>query len=147
MTDSTDASAALEAVQAARAKLVAASDAPPARHFAFAGLMGALVAAPGIPLPERFAVFVLILVGVALVVQWDKRRTGMFINGYRAGKTRMATAVVLLVCLSLYAVSSWWSLTRQEVWPCFALGVVALIPAYFGSQWWCRIFRREMAEL
>lgn len=136
---------ALAAIDRSRAQLVAASDTPPLRHLAFAALMGTLVAAPAIPVaPLRMGVFALLLVGVALIVQWDRRRTGMFVNGYRAGATRWVTFAILAVCLGLYGVSNWLALGRHLVWPSLALGIAATAIAYMGSLWWCRVFRREM---
>lgn len=135
---------ALAFINESRVKLVAASETPPLRHGTFAGLMGGLVAAPVLPVVLRGLAFVLLMLGVVLIVQWDRRRMGMFINGYRAGATRWVTCAMLAVILPLYVVSDWLAVARGAVWVPVTLGIVAAAIAYAGSLWWCRVFRREM---
>ncbi len=146
MIDSLEAADALSAIRTSRRRLVSASDTPPSRHLAFAALMGTLVAAPAVPLPWRFGVMVAIFVGVALVIRWDRRRTGMFINGYRAGRTRKVTFAMLAFSLGLYGVSVWMADGRHMIWPSLVLGSIATIGCWFGSRFWCIVFEREMTD-
>ncbi|MFX4721701.1 hypothetical protein ABTB22_19965, partial [Acinetobacter baumannii] len=78
-----EAHAALAAKQAAERSIAQLSLCPPWRHAAFAGIMAALVVSPALPLQWRFADVALALLAVALVARSDRRRLGMFINGYR----------------------------------------------------------------
>lgn len=48
---STEAAEALAAMRASQARLAVAADCPPARHLAFAGLMGGIIATPALPFP------------------------------------------------------------------------------------------------
>ncbi|WP_375395046.1 hypothetical protein [uncultured Sphingomonas sp.] len=144
MIDSVEAVDALATIRASRIQLVTASDTPPLRHLAFAGLMGTLVACPAVMLPWRFGVLFGILIGIALVVRWDRRRTGMFINGYRAGRTRKVTFAMLAFSLGLYAISVWLADGRHMIWPSLVLGCVATVACWFGSRYWCSVFEREM---
>lgn len=146
MTNSNDAAAALDAMQATRMKLAAASDAPPSRHLAFAALEAALVAAPALPFLVRIVVIVCALAAIPAIIRWDRRRTGMFISGYRAGRTRRVLAVLLLAILSLYLLSTWLAFDRHSVWGPLALAALTGVVAYFGSIWWCRVFRQEMMD-
>lgn len=135
---------ALAFIEQSRVRLAAASDVPPARHAAFAGLMGALVASTAVPLPLRFAVLVGIFAAIAWIIRWDRKRMGMFINGYRAGKTRRVTGALLLAILTLHVLGLWLAAERGWGWAPVPLGVIAAGLAYAGSLWWCRVFRREM---
>lgn len=145
MDYSSDAAAdALAGIERSRALLVNAADAPPRRHAAFAAIMGCYVATPALPLMERALASTLLIVAVVLVIQWDRRRTGMFISGYRAGRTRRVTALMLAVILALFGLSTWLALDRHSTLGPVLLGVAAAIVAYAGSMWWCRVFRREM---
>ena len=108
--------------------------------------MGTLVGCPAVPLPWRFGVMAAILCGVALVIRWDRRRTGMFVNGYRAGRTRKVTLAALAFCLSLYGISVWFADGRHMIWPSLALGLTALVVAWLASRYWCAIFEREMTS-
>ena len=109
-----EAAAALSAMQASRDNLaaIAAASCPPARHLAFAGLMGGMVASQAAPGSLVMVCEALLLVGVALVVMWDRRRTGMFINGYRAGPTRPLTLSLLAFTLSTLALCDWLKFER-----------------------------------
>ena len=51
--------------------------------------------------PLRYVVMAAVLCAVALVVRWDRRRTGMFVNGYRAGRTRVVTVALLIAMPAL----------------------------------------------
>ena len=144
MIDATEAADALATIRASRSDLVTAAVTPPSRHLAFAALMGTLVACPAVPLPWRFGILALLMIGVALVIRWDRRRTGMFINGYRAGRTRKVTFAMLAFCLSLYGISVWLADVRHMILPSLVLGLIALAVSGFGSRYWCSVFEREM---
>jgi hypothetical protein len=143
-TEAPSAAEALAFIDQSRAKLAAASETPVSRHLAFAGLIALLFASPVLPLEWRFVALLVPLVGVALIVRWDRRRMGMFINGYRAGRTRWVALPVLVVIEALYALSYWLVVERHTNWAAAPLAVVATVVAYVGSVWWCDVFRREM---
>jgi hypothetical protein len=141
---SVEAAEALAAMRASQARLALAANCPPQRHFAFAVLLGGLVATPALrPFYALLAEGVL-LIGIAVLVRWDRRRTGMFINGYRAGRTRPLTFLLLAVVLALYAAGFWLSRGRGLWWGPLATGAVAAAIAFQASVVWKRIFRREM---
>ncbi len=145
MEQSSEAAAqALAFIEQSRVRLAAASETPPSRHLAFAALMGALVASPAAPFPFRIVILVGIFAAIAWIIRWDRRRMGMFVNGYRAGKTRRVTAALLLAILPLHMIGLWLALDRGVAWAPLPLGLVAMALAYGGSIWWCRVFRREM---
>ena len=89
MTFEQEARAALDAKAAAERQLAKAADCPPWRHALFGIVMAGLVATPALPLPLRLGALALILIMIAVIVQMDRRRMGMFVNGYRRGKTRI----------------------------------------------------------
>ena len=141
---SQDAAEALKAMHASQSRLAAAADCPPQRHLAFGVLMGCLVATPALPTVYALLVEAAVLIGIALVVRWDRRRTGMFINGYRAGRTRPLTFAMLAVILSLYTASYWLAHARGVTWAPIALGLLAAAGGFYGSMLWQRAFRREL---
>gem|GEM_PF-194954 len=141
---STDAAEALAAMHASQARLAAAANCPPERHLAFAGLLGGLVATPALPATWSLVAEGVILLGIVLVVRWDRRRTGMFINGYRSGRTRPVSFAMLAVFLVLYSASMWLARERGIHWAPLPLGAVAAAVGYYASILWQRTFRREM---
>lgn len=142
--DSTDAAQSLAAMQDAKIRLAAAADCPPWRHLAFAAIMGALVANPIVPLPWRFVVLTFVFVAIALIVRWDRQRTGMFLNGYRRGATRPITFGMLAIVLACMAGSTYFALNRHDDGSAGLFAIIATIVSYFGSVLWQRRFRREM---
>jgi hypothetical protein len=141
---SAEAAEALSAMRASQARLALAADCPPARHLAFAGLMGGIIATPALPFPYAILAEGVLLLGVGLVVRWDRRRTGMFINGYRAGRTRPLTFLMLAVVLVLYMTGFWLVRERGIWWAPLATGAIAAGAGYYMSILWQRVFRREM---
>ena len=141
---SAEAAEALSAMRASQARLALAAGCPPARHLAFAGLMGGIIATPALPFPYAILAEGVLLLGVGLVVRWDRRRTGMFINGYRAGRTRPLTFLMLAVVLVLYMTGFWLARDRGIWWAPLATGAIAAGASYYMSILWQRVFRREM---
>lgn len=141
---STEAAEALAAMRASQARLAQAADCPPERHLAFGALMGGIIATPALPFPYAILAEGLLLFGVGLVVRWDRRRTGMFINGYRRGRTRPLTFLLLAVVLVLYMTGFWLARDRGIWWAPLATGTVAAAAGYYFSTLWQRVFRREM---
>jgi len=142
--NSESAAEALAFIEQSRTRLAAASDVPPLRHAVFAAMMGTPVASSAAPFPLRIALMVGLFAGIAWVVRWDRRRTGMFVNGYRAGRTRWVALTLLAVILPIHVAGVWLATERGIGWAPLALGVLAAAIAYAGSLWWCRVFRREM---
>src|SRR5579859_2493670 len=112
MTPTSDADAALAAMRESRERLAQAVDCPPERHLVFALLLGGLVAGQAAPPLGAIAIECLLLAGVLAVIAWDRRRTGMFINGYRAGRTRYVTLALLLFALAALALTLWLKVDR-----------------------------------
>ncbi|MBS0411164.1 MAG: hypothetical protein JSR86_14695 [Proteobacteria bacterium] len=142
-----EAAEALEAMRRSRAELAAAANCPPVRHLAFAGLLGGIIAGQAAPLPWPLLIEAAMLAGVGLVAIWDRRRTGMFINGYRAGRTRPLTFTLLGVTLGLMALALWLKDEVGIAWAPIACGAAASVIAYFASAWWQKIYRRELEGL
>jgi len=139
-----DARIALAAKGAAEQDLARLALCPPWRHAVFAAVMAALVATPAFVLSVRLAMLALILVSIGLIVRSDKRRLGVFINGYRRGKTRLVTFPMLAVVLVLYAASFHFGVTRNMPAISVALAAISFVVAYIGSVIWQRVFVHEL---
>ncbi|HEY5253075.1 MAG TPA: hypothetical protein VIJ53_00390 [Acidobacteriaceae bacterium] len=140
-----DAILALAAKVEVEENLASLANCPPLRHAAFAAIVAALVATPTLPLPMRFVALALIFAGIFLIVQWDKRRLGVFINGYRRGKTRMIAFPLVAIILGLYSASYYFSMSQKEPGISIALAAAAFLIAYLGSMLWQRVFVSELS--
>ena len=138
-----EARSALDAMGTAERKLALAAACPPWRHAAFGVLMAALVAAPAVAMPARLAVPALALFAVMAIVQSDRRRTGMFINGYRRGKTLWLTLGLLVVIVGLVMLSIRAG-DRGETVMVVLISAIAFLVSVGASIAWQRIFLREM---
>lgn len=135
---------ALAAKGAAEQNLARLSLCPPWRHAAFAAVVAALVASPAVSLPLRFGVIALVFVAIALIVQSDRRRLGVFINGYRRGRTRLVTFPMLAVILALYAGSFYFGDTMGRPAISLAFAAISFAVGYAGSVIWQKVFVREL---
>lgn len=139
-----EARAALEAMRSTQAQLASLADCPPWRHAAFGAVMGLLVLSMAFSQPLQAAMFVVAMAGVALIARNDRKRYGVFVNGYRAGATLPLTLGLLASMLGLIALQVWLKQAGAEVWWGVAVGAVAFGIGVGASLWWNRIFRREM---
>ena len=110
----------------------------------FALLLGGLVAGQAAPPLGAIAIESLLLVGVLAVIAWDRRRTGMFVNGYRAGRTRYVTLALLAFALAALALTLWLKVDRGVAWAPLAGGALVALVAYPASAIWQRIYLREL---
>jgi hypothetical protein len=117
---------------------------PPLRHAAFAATVAALVALPVLPLPFRLAALPYVFLSIFLIVRWDKRRLGVFMNGYRRGKTRIVTFPMLALILGLYFASYYVSLSHRKPVIILALAATAFLVGYLGSTLWQCVFVGEL---
>jgi hypothetical protein len=139
-----EARAALDKVGATRAQIAAMGLCPPWRHAAFGLVMGLLILGVGFPLAMQVACMVLAMGLLVVIVVYDRRRYGMFINGYRKGATRPVTAALLAAMMALMFVQIGLREQGAEPWVPFAVAGVAFLVAVAGSVWWNRVFRREL---
>jgi hypothetical protein len=142
--DHSEVLSALDAKRAAEVQMARAATCPPWRHALFGLLMGGLVASPAFEMTTRITILVVILCCIPVIIQSDRKRMGMFINGYRRGKTRIVALGVLAVVLGLYAISVVRGLDHHDHIAPLLLGAVAVVVATLGSILWQRVFVREM---
>jgi len=135
---------ALDAKHLAEAQMAKAATCPPWRHALFGLMMGGLVASPAFETTIRFAILAGLLCLIPMIIHSDRKRMGMFINGYRRGKTRIVAIGVLIVELSLYAVSVVRGFDHHDHVTPLLLGIAGVLIGTIGSVIWQRVFVREM---
>ncbi|MDP9086044.1 MAG: hypothetical protein M3N02_04660 [Pseudomonadota bacterium] len=144
MTIIDEAVAALDAKKSAERQLAYAAECPPWRHAIFGLLMGFLVSTPAFPFEVRMVILAVILAGIGLIIRSDRKRMGMFINGYRRGRTRLITFPMLAIVLLLYAYSCYLGLDRGDTVTPLFLALAAFAVSVIGSIIWQRVFVSEL---
>jgi hypothetical protein len=134
----------LEAKRAAEAQMATAATCPPWRHAIFGLMMGGLIASPAVDYPLRFAILAGLLCLVPIIIRSDRKRTGMFINGYRRGKTRIVVFGILVIELGLYTIGLVRSIDHGDHLTPLLLGAAGVVIGIVGSILWQRVFVREM---
>jgi hypothetical protein len=135
---------ALDAKRHAEAQMARAATCPPWRHAVFGLMMGALIASFAFEFVIRTAILVIVLACIPLIVRSDRKRMGMFINGYRRGKTRWVAFGILAVWIPIYAISVHYALDRHNHVVPLMLGLLGFVLGTAGSVLWQRVFVREM---
>lgn len=96
-----EARAALDAMGSANAGLADAMACPPWRHAAFGVLMASLVLAVTVPSAWFLPIQIVSLAGLILLLRHDRARYGVFVNGYRRGRTLPVTLALLAAELGI----------------------------------------------
>ncbi len=143
MTDPTpeEAQAALASLEQSRARLAREMEVPFLRHLAFAAIVAIMVLAVGLRALQGLAP--LGVVGLVLLIQWDRRRYGVFINGYRRGATLPLTLGLFLFMVAAMS-ASLWGREHGHPWIGFASAGASFLVALGASYGWHAIYRREM---
>lgn len=125
-----------------RARMVARAASPPWYAPLYGLCCGGLVAS--LALPDWYAVtgaVASLLSAILLYVVWS-RRSGLRVNGYRSGRTRRATAALLVAYLAACRVALSW----RETWVPLVAGSVLAVVAALGSRAWDRAWRADIAD-
>lgn len=141
---SSDPQAALDLISDANRKLAQRAKAPGWYHYAKGLLVGGLLAVQAAPIPWVIGFYVLYLVGLGLLVRAYRRKTGMWIPGYRAGRTRWVAfgLAALLAVIFLGAIVIHRRTGSEAIY--FAGGAVLAVMVTIGGYVWEAAFRRDL---
>lgn len=145
--DPDDALAALERIKEVQRDLaLKATNCPLWRHAAFAAIMAMLVFSQGfgprLQIPAALAALVAI---VGLSVD-DRRRYGLFINGYRRGRTLPVSLTLVAALLGAGALEIWARVEGAPLLLKLGISVGAFVAALGASVAWNRAYRRELTD-
>ena len=144
--DSADAARMLAELDTARSELARRAVAPVWYHPALGLQIGGLVAVQGQPFVILYPYYVLFGLGLWGLVTAYKRRTGMWINGYRPGRTRWVAMglAVLVAAVMLGSVI----LMRTFGWTAAPLigGAIAAVITTAAGFLWEAAFRRDLKD-
>ncbi|MEO6387409.1 MAG: hypothetical protein ABIT16_02965 [Croceibacterium sp.] len=146
MMNSDDARDALAAVDRTRADLASLGLCPPWRHGAFGLVMGMVVLGQGVHAPWMWWLFGASLAGAVVIALHDRRKYGVFVNGYRRGRTRIVALGLVAAMFVAMALEVWLREIGEPLVLRLALAAVFGGVAIWFSVVWNRTFRREMLD-
>jgi hypothetical protein len=145
MTNQQDAAEALAAMRQARIRANTIRRLPFAYHFAFGALMAGFVAAPS--LGQGFVGFaspLLILLSVVLY-HWQRRATGRWLNGFRAGRTLPVTILTITALCVLIFISNPGTLPTFSLITPLQGAAIAFVLGTLLDWAWMRVYDREQS--
>ncbi|MFY8208724.1 MAG: hypothetical protein ACOVOE_05215 [Caulobacter sp.] len=146
MTRDEDALRMLAEVEAANADLAERAKAPVWYHPALGLLIGALIAVQGQPTPILAAVYAACIVGMVVLVRAYKRHTGLWIGGYRAGRTRWV-ALGLATLVTIGGVIAVWLLRERGLTAApLVFGAIVAVIVTIGGFVWEAAFRADLRD-
>jgi hypothetical protein len=137
---------ALAGVEGAQARLAGAVECPPWRHAAFGAVMATLVGGAALPLVFQMTATAIAMAAIAWLARDDRRRTGVFVNGYRKGATRGVALTLLGVTLVLMVAELHLRETGGAVLSRVAIALIAGVFATVASVVWQRAYVRELTR-
>jgi hypothetical protein len=105
---------------------------------------GLLVAGGGLPQPWGSLLVGFSLLGIALLYLRWQQMTGLSVNGYRAGTTRVIAIGLAVAFVSLMLAGLALRAQFGFIWAPILCGAVAGIIAFFASAAWDRAWQREL---
>jgi len=146
MTDALSASQALEEARAARVQVAARLDCPAHMHALVALLMAVMVASQSLPEPLNLFAIAPSLCALVLLVAYQRRRFGFFVNGYRRGRTRWVAISLLLFVEAVLFGSIWLKESWRLALVPLAGGVVVFPVTLFASYRWQAAYKADLAQ-
>jgi hypothetical protein len=120
---------------------------PPARYHLALGLMvGGVVALREGPLLWTLAALPLYGVGLMMLVRVKRDRMGMFVNGYRRGRTRWVAIGALTLFLSIMLLAAYAEI-ELRIWGAYLIAGAAIAAIFtVAGPLWLRAYRRDLGE-
>lgn len=145
MTSELEPRDALALARNARERVAARAAASPGWYGPLYGLLcGLLVAGGGLPQPLGGLLVGLSLLGIALLYRRWQLATGLSVNGYRAGTTRLIAIALAVAFVALMLAGLALRERLGLIWAPVVCGAAAALIATFGSAAWDRAWQREL---
>ena len=135
---------ALNQIAAANREMADRVKAPGWYNWSLALGVGGLLAVQEAPLPFIFGYEVAFLIGIAILVRAYRRRSGVWIPGYRAGRTRWVAIGGALVYAVLFMGSVWLYREMGIRGACIVGGIVLAGLARMHCYIWEKAYRRDL---
>jgi hypothetical protein len=134
----------LELIEAANRRMAERAKAPAWYHWALGLMIGGLCAVQAAGLPWIIVAYVVFLAGFAYLIRAYRRHTGMWIPGYRAGRTRWVAFGSAAIVAVVFLASAWMARrTGQMGWYLGGGALIAILATARGYAWE-KAYRRDL---
>lgn len=82
--------------------------------------------------------------GVSALMTWYRRRTGFWVGGLRAGRTRRAIGAWLALYVVVVLAAVWLQNSHDVRWAMVVAGAVLGVGIALTSRWWTTIYIAEL---
>lgn len=117
---------------------------PPWRHVLFGALYGVVIASIAVSSAAQLYSAPFILIAMVLIVRSDRKRMGVFINGYRRGATLPLTFIFLFSAIALVFAAMELRIEGYGLASKLGLSALAFALAVGFSVYWQEIYRLEL---
>lgn len=118
---------------------------PPVWYHATLGLLvGGLLAVQELTVEWVFVYEAAALAGIALLALAYRKHTGMWISGYRAGRTRWVAIGAALTCVAVFLPCVWLRREMGVEGACLAGGALLAALITLKGHLWMKAYRRDL---
>jgi hypothetical protein len=143
-TSESESREALAEIQEANRQMAERAKAPGYYHWTLGLLTGGMAAVQELPYPWMAAYYPIFGAGLFLLVRSYKRHTGMWIYGYRRGRTRVVAICGAIVAALLMMGGVWLKRMAGLDGACVAAGVLVAIEVTLLGHLWEMAYRRDL---
>lgn len=140
----TDPAVALSLANAARERIAARADVPNWYGWCYGIFCGLLVAGGGLGNALGMAMVAVGISGLAVIYRVWVDLTGIEVNGYRAGRTRMIASLLAIVLVALMLGGMGARLFLELPWAPYAAGIIGAASAIIGGYAWHRAWKADL---
>lgn len=144
--DPAEAARQLADLDASNAEMARRAVAPWWYHPALGLLVGGMIATMAAPLVWRSAYLVVFFPCLLLLMHAYRRRTGVWVNGWRAGRTRFVSGVLAVSVFLIGLASFGLAQLYDQPFAYLAGGVLTAVVATAAGPLWEVAFRRDLAQ-
>ncbi|HRH20678.1 MAG TPA: hypothetical protein PLE81_08580 [Brevundimonas sp.] len=146
MTNEPSPQEALAEIAAARASLGQELNYPFAYDLAYGGMLALMVGGAGLQTPWSTITLLVSLAALALMVNWWRKHTGWWVNGFSPPRARWVTVGLMVVVMALMGLSFWPRFGDGPVWVALVAGGLAGLAGIIGGRLWMAVYRQELKD-
>ncbi|THD74476.1 MAG: hypothetical protein E7812_19365 [Phenylobacterium sp.] len=139
-----DSRSALELLQATNRQMAERAEPPRWYHPTLGLMLGGLAAVQDAPFVWRIVYPIACCIGAGLMMQAYKRHTGMWIPGYRAGRTRAVVAILVGLYAAIFLLAAWASFDLHLRGVFLIAGALIAVLGTAAGYIWQWAYRRDL---